>query len=104
MELPARVAAGILLAVYCVAAASDPASDIKELRQAVEEMKAQYEKRIRTLEERLKATEAVVRRTESAAGKVETLHKDSALDAAVAKVKAEEKAETVSEAAPSTPT
>ena len=100
MEIPARVAAGILLAVYCVAAASDPASDIKELRQAVEEMKAQYEKRIRTLEERLKAAEAAARRAESAAGKVETVRKHSALDAAVAEVEAEEKAETVTEVAP----
>ena len=100
MTSAVRVAAGILLAGYCAAAASDPASDIEALRQAVEQMKVEYERRIRSLEERLRAAEAAARRAESAAVKVETVRKKSALDEAVAEVEAEEKAETVAAATP----
>ncbi len=100
MTSAVRAAAGILLAGYGAAAASDPASDIEALRQAVEQMKTEYESRIRSLEERLKAAEAAARRAESAAVKVETVRKKSALDEAVAEVEAEEKAETVAVATP----
>ena len=102
MRSPARVAAGILLAGYCAAAASDPASDIEALRQAVEQMKAEYEKRIRSLEERLKAAEAAAQRAESAAKTVETVRKKSALDEAVAEVEAEEAEAVTAATAPST--
>ena len=100
MTSAVRVAAGILLAGYCAAAASEPASEIEALRQAVEEMKTEYERRIRSLEERLRAAEAAARRAEAAAVQVETVRKKSALDEAVAEVEAEEQAETVTAATP----
>ncbi len=100
MTSAVRAAAGILLAGYGAAAASDPASDIEALRQAVEQMKTEYENRIRSLEERLRAAETAARRAEAAAVKVETVRKKSALDEAVAEVEAEEQAETVAAAAP----